>query len=115
MSLNCPYQCHFEAKGLIVTIAVSAVNEEKWWGLNAEFLGIRTYEMHQFYDYLHQNWRADHKNALKQSHQAAVAVINSKLLYNIFWDTLHKLYIGSQQNDWHCLINFCDFDVKTRL
>ena len=57
-----------------MTIAVSAVNEEKWWGLNAEFLGNRTYEMHQFYDYLHQNWRADHKNALEQYNQAAVAV-----------------------------------------
>ena len=31
--------------------------------------------MHQFYDYLHQNWKADHKNALKQYNQAAVAVI----------------------------------------
>ena len=31
--------------------------------------------MHQFHDYLHQNWRADPKNALKQYNQAAVAVI----------------------------------------
>ena len=49
----------------------------------ATFLGIRTYEMHQFYDYLHQNWRADHKNALKQ-YQAAVTVIKIKSLCNIF-------------------------------
>ena len=66
----------------------SAVNKEKWWSLKAELLGIRTYEMHQFYDYLHQNWRADHKNALKQYKQAAIAVIKTKSLCNIFWDTL---------------------------
>ena len=64
------------------------MNEEKWWGLNAEFLGNRTYEMHQFYDYnqinLHQNWRTDHKHALKQYNQAAVAVIKTKSLCNIF-------------------------------
>ena len=37
--------------------------------------------MHQFYDYLHQNWKADHKNALKQYNQAAVAVIKTKSLF----------------------------------
>ena len=67
-----------------MTIVVSAVNEEKWWGLNAEFLGIRTYEMHQFYDCLHQNWRADHKNALKHYNKAAGAAIKTKSLCNIF-------------------------------
>ena len=51
--------------------------------------------MHQFYDYFHQNWRADHKNALKQYNQAAVAVIKTEPLCNIFF-VLDQESAGSQ-------------------